>query len=551
MQPETPVYSGDAAIVKILRKRRESTAKNYIKKLKKKRKGKSSSAEESQANAERLRQRLKEYFTDFEERLKDAEDVDVKYVIPSNVDGEFKDVFQRFAQLERMSLDLEPLPEEAEEPVDNDFDSSDEEEDESRRTMSSKKRLKLMNRPTLAQLKQIADKPEVVEFWDTTAPDPRFLVWLKAQRNSVPVPSHWSEKMRYMQTRRGYDKPAYKLPPYIEDTKIAEIRSALKEKEANKSLKQKQREKVRPKAHRMDINYQILHDAFFKYATKPPMSRYGDVYYEGKEMELRMRHYKPGHLSQRLKKALGVGENAPPPWLINMQRFGPPPSYPNLKIPGVNAPLPEGASFGFHAGGWGQLPTDDSGNPLFGYIDSNYYEDSHIDKTFWGELPKDETDEEEESESEEEEEPKEEGTDVVAPVADIPIPVVNTGLDTPLDLRPGMDPPRAMPRKAYTVLEPKANNRNAGALFGSQVTYSMPPVATPVAPMVGKTGAATPIGGMVTPSLNIDGAMSADGVMRQLRYHETKAKLVQEAAGQVIHEPSEAKRAKKKKEFKF
>lgn len=33
MQPETPVYSGDAAIVKILRKRRESTAKNYIKKL--------------------------------------------------------------------------------------------------------------------------------------------------------------------------------------------------------------------------------------------------------------------------------------------------------------------------------------------------------------------------------------------------------------------------------------------------------------------------------------------------------------------------------------
>lgn len=152
---------------------------------------------------------------------------------------------------------MEPLPEEAEEPVDNDFDSSDEEEDESRRTMSSKKRLKLMNRPTLAQLKQIADKPEVVEFWDTTAPDPRFLVWLKAQRNSVPVPSHWSEKMRYMQTRRGYDKPAYKLPPYIEDTKIAEIRSALKEKEANKSLKQKQREKARPKAHRMDINYQV------------------------------------------------------------------------------------------------------------------------------------------------------------------------------------------------------------------------------------------------------------------------------------------------------
>ena len=44
-------------------------------------------------------------------------------------------------------------------------------------------------------------------------------------------------------------------------------------------------------------------------------------------------------------------ENAPPPWLLNMQRYGPPPSYPNLKIPGLNAPIPEGARYGFHPGG--------------------------------------------------------------------------------------------------------------------------------------------------------------------------------------------------------
>lgn len=31
----------------------------------------------------------------------------------------------------------------------------------------------------------------------------------------------------------------------------------------------------------------------------------------------------------------------PPPWLIAMQRYGPPPSYPNLKIPGLNSPIPE------------------------------------------------------------------------------------------------------------------------------------------------------------------------------------------------------------------
>ena len=39
-------------------------------------------------------------------------------------------------------------------------------------------------------------------------------------------------------------------------------------------------------------------------------------------------------------------EYSPPPWLIHMQRFGPPPSYPHLKIPGLNAPIPENGNYG-------------------------------------------------------------------------------------------------------------------------------------------------------------------------------------------------------------
>merc|ERR1739848_794522 len=64
-----------------------------------------------------------------------------------------------------------------------------------------------------------------------------------------------------------------------------------------------------------------------------------------------------------------VGRNAhkvPPPWVISMQRYGPPPSYPNLKIPGLNAAIPEGCSFGYHAGGWGKPPVDETGKPLYG-----------------------------------------------------------------------------------------------------------------------------------------------------------------------------------------
>lgn len=67
---------------------------------------------------------------------------------------------------------------------------------------------------------------------------------------------------------------------------------------------------------------------------------------QGKEFETRLKEKKPGDLSDDLRTALGmpIGANnhlVPPPWLIAMQRYGPPPSYPNLKIPGLNAPIPE------------------------------------------------------------------------------------------------------------------------------------------------------------------------------------------------------------------
>lgn len=133
------------------------------------------------------------------------------------------------------------------------------------------------------------------------------------------------------------------------------------------------RERVRPKLGRIDIDYQKLHDAFFKYQTKPLMTRMGDLYYEGKELEAAMREKKPGMLSDELRIALGmpVGPNAhkfPPPWLIAMQRYGPPPSYPNLKVAGLNIPIPEGCAFGYHAGGWGKPPVDEFGKPLYGDV---------------------------------------------------------------------------------------------------------------------------------------------------------------------------------------
>ena len=43
-----------------------------------------------------------------------------------------------------------------------------------------------------------------------------------------------------------------------------EMRSALTEKDEQKALKARMREKARPKLGKIDIDYQKLHDAFFK-----------------------------------------------------------------------------------------------------------------------------------------------------------------------------------------------------------------------------------------------------------------------------------------------
>lgn len=141
----------------------------------------------------------------------------------------------------------------------------------------SKKKARKMNRLTVAELKQLVKKPEVVEWTDVTAADPRLLLHLKSYRNTVPIPAHWSAKRDYLQGKRGIEKPPFQLPSYIADTGIATMRDAIKEKEANMSLKAKTRERVQPKMGKVDIDYQKLHDAFFKHMTKPNTTSFGEM----------------------------------------------------------------------------------------------------------------------------------------------------------------------------------------------------------------------------------------------------------------------------------
>jgi splicing factor 3B subunit 2 len=351
----------------------------------------------------------------------------------------------------------------------------------------------------------------VVEVWDVTAADPRLLVHLKAYRNSVPVPRHWSQKRAFLQGKRGVEKPPWELPDFLAATGIGKVREAYAAKEDAKSLKGKSREKMTPKMGKIDIDYQLLHDAFFKFQTKPRLSGMGELYYEGKEFEVQLGTRRPGALSEALKGALGMPEGAPPPWLVNMQRYGPPPSYPALKIPGLNAPIPPGAMFGYHPGGWGKPPVDEFGAAVYGDVFGVAAAaaprlatpfDVPIDRTArWGDLEAPPESEEEEEEEEEEEggggESDEEGApggrsvlgeeDVAAGIASS-VSSLPSGVETPLELDLRKGGAGAGARALYSVLE-QVDARVAGSsLMGASHTYVVPPAGG--APAAGAAAAA-------------------------------------------------------------
>ncbi|KAF4335551.1 spliceosome associated [Fusarium beomiforme] len=385
----------------------------------------------------------------------------------------------------------------------DDDEIPDEDDENNGQPKLSKKKKKQLNTISIAELKALVKIPEVVEWQDVSSSDPRLLVQIKAQRNVVPVPTHWSLKREYLSSKRGIEKPPFRLPQFIAETGITEMRDAVLDKQAEQSLKQKQRERVAPKMGKLDIDYQKLYDAFFRFQTKPELTRFGEVYYEGKESEVDYQHFRPGDLTEGTKEALGMPPGAPPPWLINQQRFGPPPSYPTLKIPGLNAPPPAGGSWGFHPGGWGKPPVDEFNRPLFGgdvfglaaqggQGGAQMYAGAGepVERNLWGELqPREEESEEEEEESDEEEEEEDDdapggtelpsGLETPGGYASTVQPDYGQGVETSIagemDLRKerrGYDTEESSaPRSAYTIL-PERQVRAEG-FFGSDRVYDL------------------------------------------------------------------------------
>jgi len=385
-------------------------------------------------------------------------DVTIAWISDNSIEheelaAEYVKTFERFISAELLTMDpaKRAVLEEQQalqdhlygpfgEPKDEDAaeENPDPDADEPKKPLSNKQRKKL-HRLKIAELKRLVERPEIVEEHDANAADPRLLIYLKSVRNTIPVPVHWCDTKKYLQGKRGFEKPPFELPPFIAATGITQIRDKQLQLGADAKSKAKQRARMRPKRGGLGVDYQVLHDAFFRHQTKPKnMTSYGDLYYEGKEFEMKFRKFKPGVVSDALKKALNMqcryrvvaqqgvaaqtlneeGEwrdvralqyntlvdweednkdkdrikishpakgwvlkqhaqtkqplvqrlnvDSPPPWLISMQRFGPPPAYPEVQIPGLNAPIPPWCKYGFADGQWGKPPVDRTGRPLYG-----------------------------------------------------------------------------------------------------------------------------------------------------------------------------------------
>lgn len=290
---------------------------------------------------------------------------------------QFSSIFTKFQGIEEEKNDIEDNQLDLKGDVYYSSDESDASDTDSKPVSS--RQLRKSTKVPLALLKSATKFPQLVDWYDVDAKDPYLLVALKSQPNVVQVPEHWTAKREFLSQRKGIDRPPFQLPKYIQDTGIQDMRGT-----DDRNLRQQQRDKVQPKMGRLDIDYQRLHDAFFKYQSKPRLFGYGDLYFEGREGEDfkdEVLGLKPGVISSALRKALDLPDNnrVAPPWIALMVKLGKSPSYKQLLIPGVD------------------MEYDNKG-----YRDSGL--NANVVREHWGKLTEESESEEEEEESEEEEE---------------------------------------------------------------------------------------------------------------------------------------------------
>ncbi|KAI8872649.1 DUF382-domain-containing protein [Ramicandelaber brevisporus] len=353
---------------------------------------------------------------------------------------------------------------------------------------------------TVAEIRMRVSKPALVDGMDANADEPLLHVALKSMRGSVPVPSHWASRSKYLKSKRIQQARTYELPDYIKATGVMQMRELALEKDAEKTLRSRMREHVMPKLGRMNLDYEKLRAAFYKHQRPPEeLLKPGDLYYEGRELDTRLkwrRQFCPGvRLSAELNEALGLTSAANEgellgqqglvsvPWLFAMQRIGndarPPPAYPEMLVPGVNAPVPEGASLGSFAGSWGHPP--DSIRERYA-MPAKATASSEMQPTLWGAMVDDLEESEDEEvdtagENEDENEDEQEADQLDIKTSNEPdVPVTKLQQQQYQQQQPSIPPERVVKEESTAQLFTEISQRpvDITGKMGAQFVYDIP-----------------------------------------------------------------------------
>ncbi|AMD20235.1 HDL509Wp [Eremothecium sinecaudum] len=263
---------------------------------------------------------------------------------PGPLDAEFSQILAKFAPPPENSTAKDGTLKKSPVPVSlQTYDLQEDSDPEEKQPSKSKTKYQ---KPSLSELKSVTSHPELIEWYDCDAPDPWFLANIKSAKNIVPVPSHWQTKREYLSGRSLLEKKPFELPDIIKLTNIEDMRNSMPDAgQGDASLKKDARSRVRPRLGKLDLDYSKLHDTFFRLGRnwKPDLLLpYGDQYYENRNLEQEVmwasmrRKYRPGRLSAQIRKALGLYEGRLPSWCKKWKDIGLPPSYPGMKVAGIN-----------------------------------------------------------------------------------------------------------------------------------------------------------------------------------------------------------------------
>lgn len=322
----------------------------------------------------------------------------------------------------------------------------------------SRRKLRKASKPALYELKRSVPYPQVIEWYDRDAQYPYLQASIKSSKNMVQVPSHWQNRKEYLAGRSFLEKRPFELPEIIKETDIEQMRQVMPEDTKDSTLKETSRARVQPKMGTLDVDYKKLHDVFFKLGNnwKPDvLLPFGDLYYEGRNLyeeaqwKKLVRNKKPGKISTELRSIMNLGEGQLPPWCMKMKNAGMPPSYPNLKVAGLN---------------WG---IENLKGDTYGTLSTEKDQKEKV-KYFGQMMLLDEP--EQENIGEEPEEPIEQGTDLKGDQNNSTKPI-----EAPIEIKrnPVQNENDEDTRPLYTVIEEKRLDAGADTT-GSRTVYTLP-----------------------------------------------------------------------------